>query len=70
MRERISARLCYFYSMSGPQLRFAPIDLDVHTDSVLQFREDSYVCSFGDASGFDPYQYLGWLKAKLEKDEW
>jgi GNAT superfamily N-acetyltransferase len=54
--------------MSTPKLQFKPINLDVNGDQAIRFREDSFICSFGDAARFNPSEYVGWLKAKLEKD--
>ena len=33
-------------------LRFAAVDLTRHFDTCVRFREDSYICSFGDATQF------------------
>ncbi len=39
-------------------------------DQAVRFREDSFMCSFGDAARFNPSEHIGWLKTKLEKDPW
>jgi ribosomal protein S18 acetylase RimI-like enzyme len=31
----------------------------------VEFRRDSYVCSFGDAAGFDEEKYLAWLTCRI-----
>ena len=51
-------------------MEFKPINLAKDGELALQFREDSYVCSFGSADAFRSYgpgRYLDWLKEKLEK---
>jgi ribosomal protein S18 acetylase RimI-like enzyme len=55
-------------------ITFKPIDLELHRNLVIEFREDSFVVSFGDATRFHEAdkmgadRYLAWLKAKLEKN--
>jgi RimJ/RimL family protein N-acetyltransferase len=48
-------------------LQFAPIDLGQHAALCVEFRIDSYVCSFGSADKFyvdhgGEQQYLDWLR--------
>ena len=56
----------------GP-LQFKPIDLVANRELCIQFRMDSYVVSFGEASQFykdggaDGAGYIHWLWAKLDK---
>lgn len=56
--------------MSAPKLVFKPIDLRVDQEDAIRFREDSYVCSFGDAFQFSAEHYVLWLEAKLQADPW
>lgn len=57
----------------GP-LTFRTVDLSVHSEKCLQFRIDSYVVSFGQASQFyeecgaDGSKYIEWLQNKIAKD--
>ena len=51
------------------QLRFQTIDISAHGDVAAQFREDSYVASFGSPRGFQKLgegAYLEWLKHRVE----
>lgn len=53
---------------------FKTIDLKLHSDYCLQFREDSFVVSFGNATKFHEAdgnggeRYIEWLKLKIAKD--
>ena len=57
--------------MPSPQLHFHPIDLSRHGELAIEFRRDSYVCSFGDdqifveENGADGSGYLEWLRLRL-----
>ncbi|KAM3099112.1 GNAT family N-acetyltransferase [Phormidesmis sp. 146-12] len=51
-------------------LEFKPINLELHQELCIQFRADSFVCSFGSSDRF--YQedasgakYLQWLKQRM-----
>ena len=52
-------------------LRFETIDLARHADLCVELRRDSFVVSFGDASGFDgengqgAADYLAWLRTLI-----
>jgi ribosomal protein S18 acetylase RimI-like enzyme len=58
--------------MPSSQLQFHPIDLARHGAIAVDFRRDSYVCSFGndaifvEENGADGSGYLAWLAARLE----
>lgn len=53
------------------QLRFRPIELSRHAALAIEFRRDSYVCSFGtdqifvEENGADGRGYLEWLQERL-----
>lgn len=53
---------------------FKTIDLKLHGDYCIKFREDSFVVSFGnakkfyEADGLGAERYIEWLKAKIAKD--
>jgi RimJ/RimL family protein N-acetyltransferase len=54
-----------------PTLEFKPIDLDRHADLCIQFREDSYICSFGSVDRFHAGEggaagYLRWLQQRMK----
>lgn len=55
-------------------LSIKPIQLDLHRDTCVYFREDSFVVSFGDAKKFyeedgkGAERYIDWLKAKISRD--
>jgi ribosomal protein S18 acetylase RimI-like enzyme len=57
--------------MIDPEIRFLPIDLEAHADLCIQFRVDTYVCSFGDAERFwqeggeNGERYLEFLRQRL-----
>jgi GNAT superfamily N-acetyltransferase len=36
----------------NPELKFEPINLDLHSDTCVKFRADSFVCSFGSDARF------------------
>src|SRR5262249_41290753 len=38
--------------MAMTKLRFAPIDLDVHSGVCIDFRADAFICSFGTSQEF------------------
>ncbi|UJL48169.1 GNAT family N-acetyltransferase [Virgibacillus sp. NKC19-16] len=46
-------------------LQFININLEKHCKEVVEFRRDSFVVSFGDASGFDKEDYLHSMKEKI-----
>lgn len=53
-------------------LEFTPINLEQDRETCLEFRIDSYVCSFGSADNFykegGAEHYFDWLKNKIEKN--
>lgn len=55
-------------------LTIKPIQLDLHRDICVSFREDSFVVSFGDAKRFHGDDgkgaegYIDWLKDKINRD--
>jgi len=58
--------------MSDESLSFAPIDLDDHAELCIEFRLDSYACSFGTTDKFyvdntSEQGYLDWLRAKIQE---
>jgi GNAT superfamily N-acetyltransferase len=58
--------------MSDESLGFAPIDLGEHAELCVEFRLDSYVCSFGTTDKFyvdngSAQGYLDWLRAKMQE---
>jgi ribosomal protein S18 acetylase RimI-like enzyme len=59
--------------MPAPQLKFHPIDPKRHGALAIDFRRDSYVCSFGDdalfveENGADGSGYLAWLDARVQQ---
>jgi ribosomal protein S18 acetylase RimI-like enzyme len=52
-------------------VEFKPINLERHQDLCVQFRADSFVCSFGSAARFygeggnGAEEYLQWLKQRI-----
>jgi ribosomal protein S18 acetylase RimI-like enzyme len=52
------------------KLEFKPIDLKTHLDTVIRFREDSFVCSYGSPERFEAQkdQYLAAIERKLDTD--
>ena len=36
----------------NPELKFEPINLELHSDVCVRFRADSFVCSFGSDARF------------------
>jgi GNAT superfamily N-acetyltransferase len=54
-------------------LQFQPIDLAQHQELCLQFRADSFVCSFGSAERFynedgsGAAEYLHWLNRRMKE---
>lgn len=59
--------------MPSPQLTFLAIDLDRHGALAIEFRRDSYVCSFGndqifiEENGPDGGAYLDWLRERVKQ---
>lgn len=59
--------------MPSPELKFHAIDLARHGALAIEFRRDSYVCSFGndqifvEENGADGRAYLDWLTARIEQ---
>jgi ribosomal protein S18 acetylase RimI-like enzyme len=59
--------------MPPPQLKFRVIDPVRHGALAIEFRRDSYVCSFGndqifvEENGADGSAYLDWLRARIEQ---
>jgi ribosomal protein S18 acetylase RimI-like enzyme len=55
-------------------LSIKPIQLELHRDTCVSFREDSFVVSFGDSKKFyeedgkGAERYIDWLKAKISRD--
>ena len=55
------------------RLQFRPIDLGQHTAISIDFRRDSYVCSFGDdrlfieENGADASGYVEWLEQRIAR---
>jgi ribosomal protein S18 acetylase RimI-like enzyme len=55
-------------------ITFQPIDLRAHRDLALEFREDSFVVSFGDAARFHEAdkmgadRYIAWIQAKHDQN--
>src|SRR5262245_7636850 len=58
--------------MPSTRLQFHPIDLGRHGALAVEFRRDSYICSFGDdrifaeENGADGRGYIEWLEARLQ----
>jgi RimJ/RimL family protein N-acetyltransferase len=46
-------------------LQFKTIDIENHRKEAVKFRKDSFIVSFGDASGFGEEEYIHWLKGKI-----
>lgn len=59
--------------MQSSTLEFKSIDLEQHQDLCVQFRVDSFVCSFGSAdhfyevNGSGVERYLQWLRQRITK---
>ncbi len=55
------------------ELRFVPIDLELHAELCVRFRRDTFVCSFGGTERFDREYgadgagYLTWVADRLSK---
>jgi ribosomal protein S18 acetylase RimI-like enzyme len=55
-------------------LSVKPIQLDIHKNVCISFREDSFIVSFGDAKKFyeddnsGAEKYIEWLKNKISQD--
>ncbi|QHS24207.1 GNAT family N-acetyltransferase [Virgibacillus sp. MSP4-1] len=45
-------------------MQFEKIDLQEHSEKMINFRKDSFKVSFGDASNFDKEAYLRWVEEK------
>ena len=63
--------LCQFELMNDESLGFTPIDLGEHAELCVEFRLDSYVCSFGTTDKFyvdntSEQGYLDWLCARMK----
>ncbi|MGZ3775841.1 MAG: GNAT family N-acetyltransferase [Pseudobdellovibrionaceae bacterium] len=77
-KGRLSARLddsiekLQRYLQIRDDLQFVPINLEKDQNLCVQFRIDTFVCSFGNAELFykvgGPDHYLTWLKNKIEKN--
>ena len=47
---------------------FETIDINKHRQTVITFRKDSFIVSFGDVTAFgDEGDYLHWLEEKIKK---
>jgi GNAT superfamily N-acetyltransferase len=58
--------------MNDESLNFAPIDLGAHAELCVEFRLDSYVCSFGTTDKFyldntSEQAYVDWLRARMQE---
>jgi GNAT superfamily N-acetyltransferase len=58
--------------MREESLRFAPINLREHAQLCIEFRLDSYVCSFGTSDKFyvdntGEQGYLDWLRDRMQE---
>ncbi len=58
--------------MQTKRLLFKPIDLDAHTSVCVEFRRDSYICSFGEdvffnEAGLGGVHYLEQLRLRIAK---
>jgi ribosomal protein S18 acetylase RimI-like enzyme len=48
-------------------MNFETIDIKRHRETVIAFRRDSFIVSFGDTSGFGKVEdYLHWLEEKVQ----
>lgn len=60
-------------ALQSSMLEFKPINLGQHQDLCVQFRADSFVCSFGsadrfyEADGNGAEGYLQWLRQRITK---
>jgi len=45
-------------------IHFEQIGLKKDREILIQFRKDSFILSFGDASEFDSEEYIDWLAEK------
>ena len=60
-------------AVPSQQLDFRPIDLSRHGALAIEFRRDSYVCSFGSdeifvaENGADGRGYIDWLRVRLQQ---
>jgi GNAT superfamily N-acetyltransferase len=58
--------------VTDDSLNFAPIDLGRHAELCVEFRLDSYVCSFGTTDDFyldntSEQGYLDWLRGRMQE---
>ena len=59
--------------MQASTLTFLPIDLDAQAEKAIEFRADSFVCSFGsderfrEADGKGHERYLVWLSERMQE---
>ena len=53
------------------EVRFLPIDIERHAELCVEFRRDSFVCSFGTDAAFErdggAEGYLAWLRARAKE---
>lgn len=47
-------------------IHFEQIDLKKDRETLIQFRKDSFIVSFGNAEGFDNEEYIDWLAEKKQ----
>jgi ribosomal protein S18 acetylase RimI-like enzyme len=58
----------------GGVMRFAPIDLDAHSDISIRFKQEAFLVSFGSIDSFhqvygsDPENYLNLIRDGLQRD--
>jgi ribosomal protein S18 acetylase RimI-like enzyme len=68
---RIARRYVDAERMTATSLAFRPIDLDRYGDQCVEFRRDSFICSFGtddaffEQNGPDGERYIAWLSEHL-----
>lgn len=58
--------------MQTKRLVFKTIDLDMHASVCVEFRRDSYICSFGEDGFFNEegpngVHYIEWLRLRINK---
>ena len=57
------------------RLQFRPVDIELHANICISFREDSFVVSFGNTEKFyeedgkGAERYIDWLRAKITIDQ-
>ncbi|MFZ9594506.1 MAG: GNAT family N-acetyltransferase [Bdellovibrionia bacterium] len=54
--------------MTSPSLEFKPVNWEKDLDHAVRFREDSFICSFGDAKRFNPSDYVDALMRMIKED--